>query len=187
MNAILDLLHHRRSSKKFGELAPNEEQLTAILKAGLRAPDHGRLKPYHFVVVQKSAMPTLHQCLLSAVDEFQLSEVDRQKASNLVKAPLIIGVVAKIDHQSPKIPAWEQMITAGCASYAMQLAANAQGFDTVWISKKWVDGQAVRQQFGCEEGDKVVALLLIGSPLEGSQISRAKESEEISDFVHYLK
>lgn len=42
---ILDLLLHRRSSKKFSDNAPTPEQIEQILKAGLRAPDHGRLKP----------------------------------------------------------------------------------------------------------------------------------------------
>lgn len=51
----LDLLLHRRSSKKLGDKAPNPEQLELILKAGLRAPDHGRLKPYHFVVIERYA------------------------------------------------------------------------------------------------------------------------------------
>ncbi|STO64887.1 nitroreductase [Haemophilus parahaemolyticus] len=71
---ILDLLHHRRSSKQFGNVAPNTEQLDAILKAALRAPDHGRMKPYHFVVIQKSGMPKFHECLKSAVLEFEMDE-----------------------------------------------------------------------------------------------------------------
>ncbi len=50
---ILNLLHHRRSSKQFGDVIPNAKQLDAILKAALRAPDHGRMKPYHFVVIEK--------------------------------------------------------------------------------------------------------------------------------------
>lgn len=42
---ILDLLQRRRSNKQFGDIAPNEEQLQHILKAALRAPDHGKMKP----------------------------------------------------------------------------------------------------------------------------------------------
>ena len=65
---ILDLLHRRRSNKKFGEQAPNAEQLEQILKAGLRVPDHGRLKPYRFVVIEKSGMPQFGECLKAAVE-----------------------------------------------------------------------------------------------------------------------
>ncbi|EQA08926.1 nitroreductase family protein [Glaesserella parasuis] len=48
----LDLLQRRRSSKKFGQDVPNAEQLENMFKAAVRAPDHGRLKPYHFVVIE---------------------------------------------------------------------------------------------------------------------------------------
>lgn len=188
MSAIIDLLHHRRSSKKFGDKAPNQEQLSLILKAGLRAPDHGKLKPYRFFVLEKSAMPTLEKCLKEAVVEFDLSEKDMERATKLPKqAPMIIGVVAHLDHHSEKVPAWEQMLTAGCAAYAMQLAAHDLGFDSKWVTRKWVDGSALRSLFQCREKDKIIALLLIGSPAEGSQAALAKESEAIEDFVQYIK
>lgn len=185
---MLTLLQHRRSSKQFGDQAPNSEQLEQILKAGLRVPDHGRMKPYHFVVIEKSGMPILHECFKSAAIEFEMDEKNAIKADKLAnQAPMIIGVVAKLDHDSEKVPAWEQMISAGCAAYAMQLAANAQGFDTVWISKKWVEGSALRQAFGCTERDKVIGLLLIGSPKEGDAISFAKETENPTAFVSFIR
>lgn len=186
---ILELLHHRRSSKQFGEIAPNQAQLENMIKAALRAPDHGRLKPYHFVVLQKSAMPTLKACLEAAAVEFEMNEKNAAKADKLAnQAPMVIGVIAKIDHESPKIPAWEQMLTTGCAAYAMQLAANAQGFETVWISKKWVEGTQLRALFNCEEGDKVVGLLLVGSPKDPeSGISLARQPEEIDGFFNVIE
>ncbi|MDD0823920.1 nitroreductase family protein [Mannheimia sp. AT1] len=183
----LDLLLHRRSSKKLGDKAPNPEQLEQILKAGLRAPDHGRLKPYHFVVIEKSGMPQLREYLTSAVEEFGLSEEHLKKAEGLSnRAPMIIGVVAKLDHNIAKVPAWEQMLTAGCATYAIQLAANSLGFDTVWITNKWINGSDLRSAFGCQEGDKIIALVMIGSPLEG-EINQAKETENLDGFVSYIK
>ncbi|OOR98128.1 nitroreductase [Haemophilus paracuniculus] len=185
MNPILDLLHHRRSNKKLGDLAPNAEQLNNLFKAALRVPDHGRLKPYRFVVIEKSQMATFKNCLDGAVQEFGLDAHKAEKISHL--APMVIGVVAKIDENNPKVPAWEQMLTAGCATYAMQLAANAQGFDTVWITNKWINGSALRNAFACAEQDQIVALLMIGSPREDDQIARCSECEDPTDFVAYLK
>ena len=185
---ILDLLHHRRSSKQFGDVAPNAEQLDAILKAALRAPDHGRMKPYHFVVIQKSGMPKFHECLKSAAIEFEMDEKNAAKADKLAnQAPMVIGVVAKLDHESVKVPVWEQIVCAGCATYAMQLAANAQGFDTVWITKKWVESTAIREAFGCAETDKVIGLLMIGSPKDGEEIASARDAEDPTDFVHFIR
>lgn len=185
---LLDLLLKRRSSKKFGDNAPTPEQLEQILKAGLRAPDHGRLKPYHFVVIEKSGMSQLREWFISVVDEFEMGDEAIHKAEKLSKrAPLVIGVVAKLDHAIAKVPVWEQMITAGCAAYAMQLAANAFGFDTHWFTNKWVNGSALRQAFGCQENDQVIGLIMIGSPEEGEEIMLAKESENLDGFVSYIK
>lgn len=184
----LHLLQHRRSTKKFGDKAPNPEQLEAILKAALRVPDHGKLKPYHFVVIEKSGMDKFHQHLRAVVKEFNLDDDLYAKAEKLSqRAPMVIGVVAKIQKEIAKVPAWEQMLTAGCATYAMQLAANAQGFETVWISGRWINGTALRQAFGCGESDKIVALVMIGSPQDGDQITLASQSEEIGEFVSYIR
>lgn len=182
----LDLLLHRRSSKKFGDIAPTSEQLEQILQAGLRAPDHGKLKPYRFVVIEKSGMPQLCEHFKSAVEEFDMGEERLKKAEKLAnQAPIIIGVVAKLDHTIAKVPTWEQMITAGCAGYGIQLAANALGFDTVWISNKWINGSSLRSAFGCQENDKIIGLIMLGSPLEGG-IART-DAENLDGFVSYIK
>lgn len=184
----LSLLQRRRSSKKFGDIAPTKEQLEVILKAGLRAPDHGKLKPYRFIVIEKSAMPTLQTYLEAAAREFEMGEEGLVKAAKISqKAPLMLAVVAKITPDIPKVPAWEQMLSAGCATYAMQLAANAQGFETCWISNKWVNGSLLRQAFGCEERDKIIALVMVGSPAEENEITLASQTEELNGFVHYLE
>lgn len=78
------------------------------------------------------------------------------------------------------------MLTAGCATYGMQLAANSLGFDTVWVTNKWINGSALRSAFGCQEGDKIIALVMIGSPPEG-EINQAKETENLDGFVSYIK
>lgn len=185
---ILDLLQHRRSNKKFGEVAPNAQQVENMIKAALRAPDHGKMKPYHFIVIEKSGMPKLRECLADAAIEFKMDERNAAKADKLsAQAPMVIGIVAKIDYASPKVPVWEQIVSAGCATYAMQLAANAQGFETVWISKKWVEGTMLRETFGCRAGDKVIGLLLVGSPKENDGISWAKEVEATEGFVSVIR
>ena len=33
---------------------------------------------------------------------------------------MVIGVVAKIDPTIAKVPDWEQMLSAGCATYGLQ-------------------------------------------------------------------
>ena len=58
------------------------------------------------------------------------------------------------------------MLTAGCAAYALQLAASAQGFDNVWITGMWVNSPLLREAFECADKDKIIGLMMIGSPTE---------------------
>lgn len=181
----LTLLTTRRSNKKLTAPAPNAEQLEIIFQAAMRAPDHGKLQPYRFVVMENAGLDKLETLLKDAVVEFDLGEERLKKAENLAhRAPMVIGVVAKINQDVAKVPGWEQMLTAGCATYGLQLAAQAQGFDNVWISGKWVNGSALRKAFGCEEQDRVVALVMIGTAQE--KIERECRVTDTKGFVNYL-
>ena len=97
---------------------------------------------------------------------------------------MCIGVIAKIDKTIAKVPAWEQMLAAGCSAYAIQLAANAQGFANVWVTGPWIDGSDLRNAFGCEENDKIIALLMIGTAEE--KITREPRPFKFDEFVQYL-
>lgn len=181
----LTLLTTRKSNKKLTAPAPNAEQLERIFEAAMRAPAHGKLHPYHFIVMENESLNKLETLLKAAVVEFDLGEEKLMKAENLAhRAPMVIGVVAKIDPTIAKVPDWEQMLSAGCATYGIQLAAQAQGFDNVWISGKWVEGSALREAFGCREQDRVIALVMIGTSIEKAE--REYRIIDTKDFVTYL-
>ena len=170
----LQLLTKRSSQKKLNEPAPNKQQLNQIFQAALRAPDHGKLQPYRFVVIEKEKMATFGDLLKSAVHELNLGEERLKKAENLAgRAPMVIGVVAKLD---PTI--------AGCATYAMQLAANALGFKNVWISGPWLEGSALRNAFRCEVQDKIIGFIMLGSGEE--KLEREKKVLSLDDVVSSL-
>ncbi|VEH67385.1 nitroreductase-like protein [Rodentibacter pneumotropicus] len=88
---------------------------------------------------------------------------------------MVIAVVAKINPDVEKVPTWEQLVTAGCAAYGIQLAANAQGFDNVWITGKWINSSALRHALGCREKDEIVALLMLGTAAENLNANLEQE------------
>lgn len=180
----LTLLQNRRSNKKLQGPAPDERQLEAIFKAAFRAPDHGKLQPYHFTVIQGEGLADLETLLKAAVEEFNLGEERLQKATNFARrAPMVIAVVAKINQEVKKVPGWEQMLTAGCATYGIQLAAAALGFESFWATGPLVEGSALREALGCEPHDKVVALLQLGTAAE--VVDKSVKETAIEDFVEY--
>lgn len=182
MNA-LDLLMTRRSSKQLAEPAPDDSQIERMLQAATQVPDHALLTPFRFVVIRgEAALSRFADTLLQATNDMALGEEGLQKAKRVGNmAPVIIGVVATLKPDN-QIPEWEQLLTAGCAAYAIQLAAKAQGFDNVWISGKWVDSDALRSAFACTEHDKIIALLPVGT---ARTPTGGEKNTDLSAFVQY--
>ncbi len=160
----LQLLLNRRSAARLTEPAPEGEVLNKLIQAGLRAPDHGGLQPWHFVIIRGDGRQRLSQLLSQiAVDEQQhQAAIDKATAAPF-RAPLIIAVLARCQ-PSQKVPEWEQVVSAGCAVMAMQMAAQAQGFNGIWRTGHWCEHPRVKQALGCDVQDKVVGFLYLGTP-----------------------
>ena len=81
---------------------------------------------------RKSGLERFSQLLQAAAKQDQLDEAAIEKATKApFRAPLIITVIAHCTEET-KVPRWEQVVSAGCAVQAMQMAALAQGFNGIW-------------------------------------------------------
>lgn len=184
MNA-LELLTTRRSSKKLTVPAPNAEQLEIMLQAATQVPDHGNMRPFKFTVIQsEKGLNRFRDLLRQTVSELNFGEESMQKAEKVGNmAPMIIGVIFAPNKDVPKPkPEWEQLLSAACSAYAMQLAACAQGFDNVWLTGLWTNSPMLREAFGCGEKDKIIALIMVGTPDE--ETAGAKNTD-LEAFVTY--
>ncbi len=180
----LTLLLNRRSASRLTTPAPNNQQLEAILQAGMRAPDHGALKPWHFVVMKEDGIERFSQLLHKAAVVSQLGAEVEEKAKNApFRAPLIITVIAKVKAH-PKVPEWEQIVAAGCCVQAMQMAAVAQGYSGIWRSGSWTHDPVVRAGLGCGEHDHIVGFLYLGTPV--LKAPTTVSPADLTDFVTYF-
>lgn len=162
----LALLTSRRSSKNLAAPAPGRSQVELMLKAATQVPDHGNMRPVKFTVIESEAgLERFRTLLEQTVAELNFGEESLQKARRVGSmAPMVVGVTFAPNRSVPKPkPEWEQMLSAACSAYAFQLAASAQGFDNVWITGLWTNSPLLREAFGCEEQDKIIALLMIGT------------------------
>ncbi|MCU1725748.1 NAD(P)H nitroreductase [Pseudomonas sp. 7P_10.2_Bac1] len=162
----LDALLHRVSAPRLLDPAPTAEQREILFAAALRAPDHGQLRPYRFLTIEGEARNQLGEILAQAVQgqggEVTQAALDKARAMPL-RAPLIVVVVARLqDHF--KVPKSEQLITAGCAAHAIELAAFAQGVGAVWRTGELSYNAHVAKGLGLEDGEEVVAFLYLGTP-----------------------
>ena len=139
-------------------------------KRQTQVPDHGNMRPYRFTVIQSEAGLERFRRLLSKTvtelnfgdDAIKKGRTRRQHGAHDYRRYIRCQTVK---WQNPN-PNGEQMLTAGCAAYALQLAASAQGFDNVWITGMWVNSPLLREAFECTDKDKIIGLMMIGSPTE---------------------
>jgi nitroreductase len=164
MQAI-DALLLRRSARTLTDPGPDAGALELILSAAARAPDHGRLRPWRFIVVRGAARERFGALL---ADQLRRShpatppetlERERLKA---FRAPLIIVVAAHCE-AGGKIPLIEQILSAGAAAHAMLLAAVALGFNAMWKTGAAAYDGAVKQALGLALEDAIVGFIYLGT------------------------
>src|SRR6266853_20248 len=164
MQAI-DALLQRRSARELTEPAPDEGALELIFSGAVRAPDHGRLRPWRFVVVRGSARERLGELFadhaLRAQPQLGAQALQRERLKAL-RAPLIVAVAAHCN-PSVKIPLIEQTLSAGAAAHAMMLAAFALGFNAMWKTGGPAYDETVKQALGFASTDDIVGFLYLGT------------------------
>jgi nitroreductase len=168
MQAI-DALLQRRSARALSEPAPDDSALELIFESAARAPDHGRLRPWRFIVIQGAGRGRLGDLLSehlrrshASVTEETLQR-ERQKA---FRAPLIV-VVAAICNPAVKIPVIEQILSAGAAAQNMMLAASALGFNAMWKTGALAYDDTAKAALGLEPKDAIVGFLYLGTDASG--------------------
>mgnify|MGYP001297366841 CR=1 FL=1 len=179
----LDLLLNRRSIGRLSAPAPEGKALENIIRAGLRAPDHGGLTPWRFVISQGEGLQKLSNILVEAAKADNSDEALIEKVKNApFRAPMVITVIAKVTPHD-KVPAFEQHLSAGCAAHAMQMAAVAQNYQGFWRSGKWMFDQTVRDAFKLKGDDQIVGFLYLGTA--GCTPLKVPE-RDLSQFVEFL-
>ncbi len=179
----LELLLNRRSVARLEEPAPEGKVLENIIAAGLRAPDHGNLTPWRFVIARGEGLKRLSDIFVVSAEAKDSDAATIEKLKNApFRAPMIITVIAKVTPHS-KVPATEQYLSAGCAVHAMQMAAIAQGYQGIWRSGEWMYDAHVRQAFSVEGDDKIVGFLYLGTPAIKPMNAPRRN---MTDFVEYV-
>lgn len=163
----LSLLLSRRSGKPRDMIAPgpDADQLGRILQAASRVPDHGKLAPWRFVIVDSDQRAALSDRLVAAYraekpDAGKLEIEAMQQFAH--QAPTLV-VVLSCPVTSSKIPVWEQELSAGAACMQLLNAAHAQGFVGGWLTGWPAYSEQVRNAFG-SAGERIAGFIFIGTP-----------------------
>ena len=178
----LELLLHRTSQPRLTAPAPEGDILNNILLAGLRAPDHGALTPWKFIVCHGEGLHKLGELLQNAAKNSGMTQSDITRAAQLpLRAPMVIVAIAEYKAH-PKVPREEQICSAACAVHAMQLAAVAQSFQGFWRTGSYATNSIVKSGLKLKDSDEIVGFLYIGTP---SSNTTTKKPLDVEQFVEY--
>lgn len=163
----LDLLLRRRSTsaKAMGEPGPDAGQLRQMLGAASRVPDHGKLFPWRFLVIEGGARAALGEVLAEALAARNASvseSLKRFERNRFLRAPVVVAVISSLKTAKP-IPEWEQHLSAGAVCQTLLVAAAAAGFGANWLTEWCAYDDIVTSALGLGEGEKVAGFVYIGT------------------------
>lgn len=162
----LALLAHRRSSspQTLAAPAPSGQELQDLLRLAARVPDHGKLFPWRFVLVEGAAKAEL----ATRYEALAKERPDPEKAAGVLfklkTPPLAVIVVSRV--VDGPIPAWEQLLSAGACCQTLVLAATAMGYGANWITDWYSYDPRATALLGLESSERVAGVVLIGTPTE---------------------
>lgn len=163
---LLTAIDTRTSAAILTEPGPSPEHLERLLQAARHAPDHGRLKPWRFVVLSGAdrepfahAAAAAKRARLPAMTDEQMAQ-ERQK---ICRAPTIVIAGCAVASGNAKIPEIEQVIAVGAAVQNLCLAAHDLGYGVMWKTGAAAYDPAVKAVVGLQPHDHIVAILHLGT------------------------
>lgn len=133
MTEALEFLRTRRSrpAKMLAGPGPSRDEIAEMLVIAARVPDHGKLEPWRFIVIEGAGLSRLAGAVRRRAEE---TGDDAEKgAMPFERAPVAVAVIG-VPRETDKIPAREQVLSAGCAAYNLLAAALAAGWGANWLS-----------------------------------------------------
>ncbi|BCP53737.1 nitroreductase [Kaistia sp. 32K] len=144
------------------------DHLDRILRIAARAPDHGRLAPWRFIVIEGEAR-RLSGERFDALYAARTPDLDASKQDMwtlyMMRSPVTVVLVSRPDPTS-KIPEWDQILGSGAVGMNLIHAASAHGYATQWLLK-WPGRDAeAAALLGVREDERVAGFIHLGRQTE---------------------
>ncbi len=169
MLTTLEAIGTRRSVTRLMHPGPNGAELWQMLRAAANAPDHGRCRPWRFIVVPRQSADDFGQMLADAyvrrceqagvpVDPAKC-EKERNRPR---RAPTLVVVVCE-PRDDPRFPPHEQLAAVAAATQNLLLSATAMGYGSKWVTGAAATDPFVKDALGLAEGASVVGFVHLGT------------------------
>lgn len=186
-DALQFLLSRRsRPAKTLSVPTPTRDELMPILTAAARSPDHGKLEPWRFIVLERAALHRLGEVAGARGQSLGRNEADIAKGRQQFDDGQLAVAVIEVQIPSEKIPPIEQTYSAGAVCLALLNAALASGWGANWLSG-WPahDRGFVETALGLATHERVAGFIHIGtetaSPPERPRPDLAQITQWVSE------
>lgn len=186
---VCDALIHTRQHvgpKHLVAPGPDDAALRELFAAAAAAPDHGRLRPWRFLVLGPAARDRLSevfaQALLARDGQARPEQLADARAKAL-RGPVLLLAVADLRSDDPEVPAVERVISLGCAIQNLLLAARARGWGSGLSSGRALSSPVLREAFGIADGEQAVCFVTLGTVRNGKPIGLRPAVDDIARWV----
>jgi len=163
---LLTAIDTRSSAARLTSPGPTPAHLARILDAAAHAPDHGRLRPWEFIVLDAdlrdgfaSAAAAAKRVRLPNMTEDEFA-AERQK---VLRSPTIIVAGCRVRRDQTRIPEIEQVVAVAAAIQNLFLAAHDLGYGVMWKTGAAAYDAAVKRAVGLAEDDHIVGIMHVGT------------------------
>jgi nitroreductase len=161
-------LQTRSSAARLVPPGPSPEHLDVLLQAAAHAPDHGRLKPWRFIVLEAA----VREAFVAAAAEAKRARLPSMTAEQVAaerekmnRSPTIVVIGCAVNREQTKIPEIEQIVAVGAAAQNLFLAAHDLGYGVMWKTGAAAYDPAVKAVVGLRPDDHIVAIMHLGARL----------------------
>ena len=180
----------RRSVGRVKQDPVPRELVEKILESAVHAPNHKITEPWRFHVFTGKGRGDLARARAELAkiqaeaegeeEELGAGRISRER-KKAFRAPVVIAVISRGGRD--EVETLENYAACAAAVQNMQLTAHALGLATIWRTGAQAYHSYMRDFFGLEEGDKIVAYLYLGYP-DMEERPRRRESASSKTVWH---
>ena len=181
---IHEAIRERVSCPRLEAPGPDQAQLQHLLAAAVRAPDHGLLRPWRFMLVEGDDRVRLGEMLAQCCqqDQPELSEAQCEKLRHApLRAPTLLIVVAEVV-EGHKVSVMDQIMACAAAVQNLLLTAHALGIGAMWRTGGPALSPSLKIRLGFLAVDEIVGFIYLGTPCGQRPVSGDDPARWLRDF-----
>lgn len=163
LNALLT--RRSISAKRLLAPGPDAAAIQAMLKAALRAPDHGALHPWRVIEFpdsQRGALADIFEDEKRRRDPHASQDDLSRAREHATRSPVLLAFVVTV-RASRKVPEAEQWLTAGAALGNLLNAAHMLGFGAIMLSGERCADPTLMARLGVSPDEVLAGFISVGS------------------------